>query len=37
MTMPNADHELRCLKEVLEIPAGREWESTVRLLLRLIG
>ena len=37
MTMSDADHELRRLKEVLEIPAGREWESTVRLLLRLIG
>lgn len=29
--------ELRHLKEVLEIPTGREWEATVRLLLRLIG
>ena len=35
--MPNADDELKQLKQVLEIPSGREWESTVRLLLRLIG
>ena len=34
--MPN-DDELRRLKEVLEIPTGKEWEATVRLLLRLIG
>ena len=31
------DDELRCLKEVLEIPTGREWEATIRLLLRLMG
>jgi len=35
--MATSDDELRRLKEVLEIPAGREWEETVRLLLRLIG
>ena len=35
--MPNADDEMRRLKEVLEIPSGQEWEATVRLLLRLIG
>ncbi len=35
--MPNGDEELRRLKEVLEIPAGQEWEATIRLLLRLIG
>lgn|SRR3989338_7828854 len=35
--MPNADDELKQLKQVLEIPSGREWEATVRLLLRLIG
>ena len=35
--MPNTDDELRRLKQALEIPAGREWESTIRLLLRLIG
>ncbi len=35
--MPNSDDELRRLKEVLEIPTGREWEATIRLLLRLIG
>ena len=29
--------ELRQLRQVLEVPAGQEWESTVRLLLRLIG
>jgi len=37
VTMPNADEELRRLKAVLEIPTGKEWEHTVRLLLRLIG
>ena len=31
------DEELRQLKAVLEIPSGQEWESTVRLLLRLMG
>jgi len=35
--MANADDELRRLREVLEVPVGEEWESTVRLLLRLIG
>ena len=35
--MSNVDNELRRLKQALEIPAGQEWESTVRLLLRLIG
>ena len=35
--MPNADDELKQLKQVLEIPAGKEWESTVKLILRLIG
>lgn len=35
--MPNTDDELRRLKQALEIPAGQEWEATVRLLLRLIG
>ena len=35
--MPNTDDELRRLKQVLEIPAGKEWESTVRLLLHLMG
>jgi len=33
----NRDDELRRLKEVLEIPAGQEWEQTIRLLLRLMG
>lgn len=37
MTMPYADDELRRLKEVLEIPTGKEWEATIRLLLRLMG
>ena len=33
-----SDHEeVRRLKEVLEIPTGKEWEQTIRLLLRLIG
>jgi GTP cyclohydrolase I len=35
--MANADDELKQLQEVLEIPTGKEWEATVRLLLRLIG
>ena len=35
--MPSTDDEMRQLKQVLEIPAGKEWEQTVRLLLRLIG
>jgi len=35
--MPNTDDELRQLKQALEIPTGREWEQTVRLLLRLVG
>ena len=35
--MSHPDEELRRLKEVLEIPTGREWEATIRLLLRLIG
>mgnify|MGYP001574965322 CR=1 FL=1 len=35
--MSNADNELQRLKEVLELPVGREWEGAVRLLLRLMG
>ncbi len=35
--MPSADDGLRQLQEVLEIPSTKEWESTVRLLLRLMG
>ena len=35
--MPNNDDELRRLKEVLENPSGKEWEATIRLLLRLVG
>ena len=35
--MAHADDELRRLKEVLEIPTGKEWEHTIRLLLRLMG
>jgi GTP cyclohydrolase I len=35
--MANANDELRQLREVLEIPTGREWEATVRLVLRLLG
>ena len=35
--MASVEDELRHLKEVLEIPAGKEWEATVRLMLRLIG
>ena len=37
MKMPNHDDELRRLKAVLEIPLGKEWEATIRLLLRLMG
>ena len=35
--MASTDDELRQLRAVLEIPAGKEWEHTVRLLLRLMG
>ena len=35
--MANPDDEVRHLREVLEIPTAKEWEYTVRLLLRLIG
>ena len=35
--MVSADDELRQLKAVLEIPPAKEWEYTVRLLLRLMG
>lgn len=35
--MPGADDELRRLTQVLEVPTGKEWEATVRLLLRLMG
>ena len=31
------DDEMKRLKQALEIPTGKEWESTIRLLLRLIG
>lgn len=35
--MVTKDDELRQLREVLEIPAAKEWEGAVRLLLRLMG
>ena len=35
--MPNNDDELRQLRQLLEIPANKEWEYAVRLLLRLVG
>ena len=35
--MSSTDDNVKQLREVLEIPAGSEWEATVRLLLRLIG
>ena len=35
--MSSTDDELRQLKEVLEVPSSKEWEYTIRLLLRLIG
>ena len=31
------DDEVKRLKQVLEIPTGKEWEGAIRLLLRLIG
>jgi GTP cyclohydrolase I len=35
--MASTDDELRQLRAVLEIPPTKEWEYTVRLLLRLVG
>ena len=35
--MPPIDDELKQLKQVLEIPTKKEWEYTIRLLLRLMG
>ena len=35
--MGAADDELTRLRQALEIPASKEWEYVVRLLLRLIG
>ena len=35
--MPHTDDDLRTLRQQLEIPAGKEWEAAVRLLLRLMG
>ena len=35
--MSRTDDELRQLKEVLEIPTKKEWEYTIRFLLRLMG
>ncbi len=35
--MSETDNELSRLRQVLEIPTGKEWEYTVRLLLRLMG
>ncbi len=35
--MPETDNELNRLRQVLEIPTGKEWEYAVRLLLRLMG
>ena len=35
--MANAEDELSRLRQVLEIPTGKEWEYAVRLLLRLMG
>ena len=35
--MSTADDDLKRLKQVLEIPVGKEWEATIRLLLRLLG
>ena len=35
--MAHADEELKQLKQVLEVSTGKEWEATIRLLLRLTG
>jgi GTP cyclohydrolase I len=35
--MPTDQDEFRRLQQALEIPSNKEWESTIRLLLRLIG
>ncbi|MBI3311911.1 MAG: GTP cyclohydrolase I FolE [Candidatus Omnitrophica bacterium] len=35
--MSQSDDELRRLKEILEVPPSKEWEATIRLLLRLMG
>ena len=35
--MSTHDEDMRKLKQALEIPSGKEWESTIRLLLRLMG
>ena len=35
--MSDTDDEMKQLKQVLEIPTSKEWEYTVRLLLRLMG
>ncbi len=35
--MAHTEEALRQLRAALEIPAGQEWESVVRLLLRLVG
>ena len=35
--MFRAEDELRQLRQVLEISPGKEWEATIRLLLRLMG
>ena len=35
--MPTRDDELKRLTQILEIPAGKEWEQTIRLMLRLMG
>ena len=37
MAAHNPDEEWRRLRQVLEVPAGQEWEATIRLLLKLIG
>ena len=31
------DDEFRRLKQALEVPAGQEWEATIKLLIRLMG
>ena len=35
--MANQHDELRQLKQILEIPTGKEWDAAIRLLLRLMG
>ena len=35
--MPDTDDEMRRLTQALEAPKGQEWESALRMMLRLMG